>query len=172
MCYYPKWTFDNWLFRKEALRIGKQKQQTMKNANSDAGIRYVLKGYHETMLVVLEERGQTHAEAAVDLGISVSTFQKILRLQSLPNFHTERGKVLAGRFEEWSTLRVEQLFPEAFFTKEFLRAPKTITRSMPFRLLLVGNAKNGNFNMALLPSSKSEKIQTRKKRKKHKTMKN
>ncbi len=107
----------------------------MKKNPKIPGIRYIVKVYHEVMMVVLKECKETQAEAAEFLGISIATFQKILRLKSLPNFRTERGKVLAARFEEWSGLHIEQLFPEAFYTKEFLEAPKTREISLSFRLL-------------------------------------
>ncbi len=101
------------------------------------GIHYILKVYHSIFLMVLRARGQTHEEAAKYLGISLSTFQKILRLRLLPNFRTERGKVLAQRIKRWSGVDVEILFPEAFYTSGFLEARKTFEEIRPFELLLL-----------------------------------
>ena len=125
------------------------------------GILYVMKEYHSVMSIVLEERGQTHADAAKDLGISVATFGKILRLKSFPNFHTERGKVLAQRFERWSTLTAVELFPEAFYTKEFLKAPKTHKKTLPFRLLARGR-KDEDFALSFSMASQPPKSHTKK----------
>ena len=131
------------------------------------GIRYVLKQYHDVLLVVLEERKQTQADAAAFLGISVTTFRKILRLQSLPNFHTERGMHLARRFEDWSTLPIHLLFPEAFFTREFLQSPKTHLKSLPFRLIEMRSGRNRHFHLAL-PSPQKDSKSRPSKRRRHK----
>lgn len=143
----------------------------MKKDSIVPGIRYILKEYHEILLIILEEWKQTQKDAANELGISVTTFQKILRLKSLPNFHTPRGKILAQRFERWSGgIDIRIIFPEAFFTKEFLRAPKTHIKSVPFRLISRGR----NFTLALPakssppPQPQPAKRNRRKKRKANK----
>jgi len=111
----------------------------MKKMDLIPGTCYVLKQYHEALLIILKEWGQTQAEAAKELGVSMSTFQKMLRLRWLPNFRTPRGKVLADRIRRWSGgFDAEFLFPPALFTREFVNAPKTHTKSVTFRLLAQG----------------------------------
>ncbi len=142
----------------------------MKSSTIVPGICCVRKLYHSVLLLILKERGQTQAEACQNLGISVTTFQKYLRLKGFPNFRTPRGKVLAQRMEKWSTVQAELLFPEAFFTKEFLAAPKTDILTQEFRL--IGRGRDSK-KFPLLPapsSSRASKVngapkQRKKKRK-------
>ncbi len=100
------------------------------------GIRCVEKLYHNVLAIILEDFKQTHAEAAEELEISKATFDRILRLKCLPKFHTDRGQALADRFERWSGVKIGAIFPNAYFTKEFLMMEKTRTRSASFRLLM------------------------------------
>jgi hypothetical protein len=100
------------------------------------GIRYVLKEYHEVMAAVLEARKQTQAEAAKELGISLSYFHQLYRLKRCPNFFTERGKVFADRIRNWSGIAAGLVFPEGFYTRQFLARDKTHTVSVPWSRFL------------------------------------
>ncbi len=113
-----------------------------KEVDLGPGIAVVMKLYHSTILTVLEEKKQTRKEAAAELGISVSTFHKMLRLQTVPKPHTNRGKDLCEALERWSGLPTPALFPEAFFTREFLKAPKTTKVMKVFTLMMNGSKRN------------------------------
>src|SRR5690349_17215257 len=98
------------------------------------GVCVVAKEYDNVLMTVLQELNQTHKMAAKDLGISVSTFHKMLRQRWKPNFHTNRGKDLSERIEAWCGLTGEELFPKAMFTKEFVSRKTTHVKSIPYEL--------------------------------------
>ncbi len=106
------------------------------------GLRYTLKVRHDVLLTILEVRGQTQAEAAAELGISVSALRNYIDLKTIPRFDTERGKALAKRFEDWSELpEAEYIFPETVFTRKFLQAPKKHQKRVAFNLISSGVGK-------------------------------
>lgn len=134
------------------------------------GIAFVMKAYHSVIRVILKERGQTHAEAAAELNISAMTFGKLYRLEYIPNFTSNFWKLRVHKLEEWSTVPIEALFPEAFFRSEcFVNMPRKWEITRPYRLLMNGEAKNGF--PALAKSSTSSKPPSPAKRKRRKKQK-
>lgn len=129
------------------------------------GITGITKFYHSTFLAVLEAKGQTRSEAARDLGISVSTLWKLLRLKTVPKPHTNRGKDLCEALERWSGIPAAALFPEAFFTKRFLEQEKTIRQERSFTLMMNGSRRELK---KLLEFGGKDKVKKRRVRRKKK----
>ncbi len=141
----------------------------MKNSLT-GGIRYVLKEYHEVMATILEAREQTQAEAAMALGISLSYFQQLYRLKRYPNFFTQKGKELEERIRDWSGIAASLVFPEGFYTRQFLDRPKTHTVTVPWNRFL---RMNGHSALPLppiyaLPSPTPPKAAVRKRKRRAK----
>lgn len=131
------------------------------------GIAFVMKAYHSVIKVVLKERKQTHAEAAAELDISAMTFGKLYRLEYIPDFNSNFWKTKVHKLEEWSTVPIEALFPEAFFrSAQFVNMPRKWEITRPYRLLMNGEARNGF--LALAKPSKSPKSPSPAKRKRKK----
>lgn len=134
----------------------------MKIRKEQEGILFSMRMQHGVLVAVLEVRGQTQKEAATELGISLGTFNKMVGLKCVPVFHTKNGQELAERLENWSTLPVERIFPELFFTEEFKReAKKTLKVTRPFQLIL--NQRGGSITLALPASVKPYKSPKKKK---------
>lgn len=147
----------------------------MKKIDVVPAIEYLMREFHGGLLQVMRAKKQTQAEAAEALGISVATFQKMLRLRWPLNFHSNWGQNLSNRMEDWSGVPIDVLFPPAFFSPEFIKRQKTHRKSLPFALLMQGGDPesitlqlNDVSSARTSPDAKPEKKMRKKRRTKKK----